>query len=119
MTEDKIETDIPGKFNAAEEAILEYLYVHPAKTIGTKSLIRAFKPDLTTIKQQQRAYEEIQSAIETLIADELARGKRVSSSGRVCYEKLRLTQKGEVAAIKERKRERKFVVSIRRIGGEK
>jgi hypothetical protein len=119
MTEDEIETDIPGKFNAAEEAILEYLYVHPGKTIGTKSLIRAFKPHLTTIKQQQQAYEETQSSIETLIADELVRGKRVCSSGRVCFEKLRLTQKGEVAAIKERKRERKFVISIRDIGTKK
>jgi hypothetical protein len=117
--EDKIEIDLPGKFNPEEEAILEYLYVNPAKTVGTRSLIKALKPEKSSAEQQQYTYEEIQSAIETLIAEELARGKRVAVAGRVCFEKLRLTQKGEVTAIKERKRAKKLVVTTQHIGGHK
>jgi len=116
MTEDRIEFDIPGKFNAAEEAILEYLYAHPDEVIGTDSLSGALKPDRKTIEQQQQTYEEIQSGIETLIAAGLVRGKRVSNSGNVCFEKLRLNRKGEVAAIRERKRLNKIVVSFDRFG---
>lgn len=114
-----IETDIPGKFDATEEAVLEYLYVHPGRVVGTEDLIREIKPDPGTTEQRQYTYDEIQGAIETLIADKIARGKRVSVSGRVSFEKLSLTRRGEVAAIRERKREKKLVVSISVIGRDK
>jgi hypothetical protein len=119
MAEDSIEIKIPGEFNAAEEALLEYLYVHPAKTTGTRSLTRNLRADRSTTEQKQYTYEEILSAIETLIADRLAAGKRVSTSGRLSYEKIRLTTKGEAAAIKERKREKKIAIEIRDLGSDK
>jgi hypothetical protein len=114
MTNNSIEFDNPGKFNATEEAILDYLYTHTdtAKSIGIDSLSKAPKPDRNTEGLRQQAYEEIQDGLETLALAGLISRKRVSNSGRVCFEKLRLTKAGEVAAIRERKRVKKFVVSV-------
>jgi hypothetical protein len=109
MADDKMEIGIPGKFSPEEEAILDHLYNHPDEMIGTGTLIGTLKPDQEATEKRQQSYEEIQGAIETLVAQGLAKGKRVSISGRVCFEKLRLTPRGEVAAIKERKRVKKLV----------
>jgi len=76
--DEHFEIDIPGKFSDSEEAILDYLYGHPDEKIGTKDLVRSLRAE------QPQAYEEIRYGVETLIAAALARGKRISDSGRIC-----------------------------------
>jgi hypothetical protein len=119
MPDDEIEMDIPGGLSQEEEAILDHLYNHPGEVIGTGSLMGTLKPDRDAPEKEQQAYEEIQGAIETSVAHGFAWGKRVSTSGRVCFDKLRLTRKGEVAAIRERKREKKLVFKIVDLGRDK
>jgi hypothetical protein len=112
MAVEKFESDIPGKFSPEEEAVLDYLYNHPDEAIVTKSLTEVLKPDRDTEEKQHQSYEEIQGAIEALIVSGLVKGKRGSSSGKIFFSKLRLTPKGEIAAINERKRPKKIVVKI-------
>lgn len=106
MAKGNIDTDDAGKLNQDEKAILDYLYANPIRGIGTGSLMRAFRPDQDTEGKQQQAYREIQGAIETLVLGGLVKGKRGSRSGEVYFDDLRLTPKGERAAIKERKGEK-------------
>ena len=95
--------EIIGKFNTTEQAILDYLYCHPDKGIGTGSLMRALRPDQDAAEKQKQAYREIQGAIETLVGQGLAEERGVSASGEVYFDNLRLTTKGERVAIKKRK----------------
>jgi hypothetical protein len=119
MAKNRIEFDILGKFSGTEEAILEYLFTHDDGPIGTSRLAGALKPDRTSAEQQQEACEEIQVGLETLDLAGLIRRRRVPRSGSVYFENIHLTRKGEVAAMRERKRVNKVVVSIVYSAGEK
>ncbi len=101
----------PGKFNATEEAILAYLYAHPEE-IGTKGLASILK------LEEQESWKDIEEGIKTLIAAGLIRGKRVSDPQCVWHEKLRLTTKGEVEAIKQERRPKGITVNIELVGGD-
>jgi hypothetical protein len=86
-----------GNYSEVEEAILDYLFNNPAATTGTYSLMKALKPDKdspdgswTTPAAQQKAYEEIEFGIETLIKDKLAKGKRGGTPGNIEYNQLQL-----------------------------
>ena len=108
--------DAPGKLGGAEVAILDYLYKHPGESIGTAGLVKVLKPEHKTGEQQTLAFEEIQDGVETLIANKLAKGKRVSQSGRIEFVQLRLTAKGEAEAIKQKRRLKKIRVTVSTIG---
>jgi len=103
---------VQGKFNETEEAILEFLYTHP-NGWGTYSLTRELRPEPKTglsEEQKLKAFDEIQHAIETLVAAKVAKGKRLrDASGRVYFEKLQLTANGEAEAIKQRRRVKQIV----------
>jgi hypothetical protein len=116
MEDGTIEINLPGEFDPMEEAILNSLYEHPRGDIGVKDLVRILKPEHTTAEQQEQDFEEVQHGIETLIVARLVRGQRVSESGKVRHDTLRLTRKGEAEAIKQRRREKKITVSMVRIG---
>jgi hypothetical protein len=100
----------PGKFSATEEAILAHLYAHPEE-IGAKGLASILKPE------EQESWKDIEEGIKTLIAARLVRGKRVSDSQSVWHEKLHLTTKGEVEAIKQERRQG-ITLSIEFIDGD-
>lgn len=119
MEDNHFEVDIPGKFSPVVESILGYFYSHPDGNIGTADLTRILRPGQSTTEQQQKAIDEIQDGIETLVVAKLVRGKRVSDSGNVQYVKLRLTKTGEREAIKEQRRTKSFSVSVNNstIGG--
>lgn len=114
------EMNIPGKFNPLEESILDYLYDHPDDEIGTESLAQALKPEqfAAGVGAEIAVCDEVQNGIETLIAANLVRGKRIAPLKVVEYSKLRLTPKGEAEAIKQRRRDKKLIVSVKNIGGE-
>lgn len=114
MKDKNFEVDVPGKFSATEEAILEYFFEHPDENIGTAGLIKVLKLEQSTAGQEQQAYKEIQFGIESLVAARLVKGKRVSESGRVQYVQLRLTAKGEAEAIKQKRRLKKIIFDIPR-----
>jgi hypothetical protein len=119
MEDDRQEIDIPGEFSKVEGAVLIYLYNHPKSVIGVKGLIRLLKPDRDTPKKQRQAYEEIFEAVETLIGRRLVNGERIKRAGMLSYQKLRLTTKGQAETIKEKKREKAFVVIHEHVGKDK
>ncbi len=102
----------PGKFNATEEAILDYLYAHPAEGIGAKGLASILKPE------EQESWKDIEEGIKTLIVGGLVKGKRVSAPQSVWHEKLRLTTKGEAEAIKQERRPKGITLNLQFIGGD-
>ena len=108
------EVNVPGKFGSKEEAVLEYLYGHPADTIGTAGLAKILEPKQDAVE----VVDETQYEIETLGAARLVKGKRVSESGKVRFVGLRLTTRGEAEAIKQQRRTKSIKVSIRMIGSE-
>ena len=91
------------KFSETEKLILESLYANPDSKLGTADLMKVVKPEQSTEEQQQQAYKETQYAIETLVAENLAKGKLHAGFGDVCYAELRLTAKGEAEAINQRR----------------
>jgi hypothetical protein len=112
---EQFDVDVPGKFGSAEVAILDYLYKHP-ESISTARLVEILKPENKTGEQQKLAFDEIQDGVETLIANKLVKGKRVSQSGRIEFVQLRLTAKGEAEAIKQKRRLKKIRVTVSEIG---
>ena len=64
--------------------------------------MRILRPQQIEGEQDQQAYEEIQVAVEKLIAAKLITGKRVPESERVFFDKLHLTRKGEIEAIRRK-----------------
>lgn len=102
MRDEHFDVNIPSKFSSTEEAILAYLYVHPCDNIGTGDLARILKSE----QDATEAFDQTQYGIETLVAERLVKGKRVSESGKVQYIELRLTTKGEEVAINEQRRAR-------------
>jgi hypothetical protein len=107
------EIDLPGKYNAIEEAILIYLYEHPGWDAGTANLVQMLKPGLQSDELQQ-AWEDVQYGIETLVKDGLVSGNRYLQNGLLQYSKLNLSTKGEVEAITQKRRPKKLVHSVPR-----
>jgi hypothetical protein len=89
---------VHGKFGLTCKAILRCLYKRQDGTTGTKDLMKVLRPE-----QRQKAYEEIQTAVEKLLAAKLVTGKRAVEPGRVFFNKLCLTPKGEIEVIQQRK----------------
>ncbi|SRR6266487_3403673 len=102
-----------GKFSETEEATLAYLYAHPEEEIGAKGLASILKPE------EQESWKDIEEGIKTLIVAGLVVGKRVSDTQSVWHEKLRLTTKGEMEAIKEERRPKEGItLNLRFVGDE-
>jgi hypothetical protein len=101
---------VPGEFGLAGKDILRRLYTSKDKTLGTKNLMRILRPQQIEGEQEQKAYEEIQDAVEDLLMAGLVTGKKVVESGRVMFEKLNLTPKGIRKAIRVRKLEPNFII---------
>ena len=107
------EIDLPGKYSAIEEAILIYLFEHQGWDAGTVNLVQILKPGLQSDELQQ-AWKDVQYGIETLVQDGLVSGNRYVQNGLLQYSKLKLSSKGEVDAITQRRRPTKLVHSVPR-----
>jgi len=108
------EVNLAGEFSETEEAMLAYLYAHPDSDIGTPGLMTILKLGQDNDEQRQQAYKVTQYAIETLVASGLVKGKRYPGFGDVYHAELRLTPKGEMEAIKQKRRVKKIIVDIPR-----
>jgi hypothetical protein len=106
--------DISGPLGIVGKAVLGCLYKHANGTIGTKDLMKILRPSQNEVGQEQKAYEEIQGAIEKLLLARLVTGKRVPESEKVYHIKLRLTPKGEVEALRQRDLPDTLVVDLPR-----
>jgi hypothetical protein len=95
---------IPGEYGATEEAILRHLYEHPGERIGVADLVRAL----------EQSFEDVLFGVETLIEQRLPKGKRVLESEKLQFINLRLTAKGEAAAIRERRRPKSIILNVPR-----
>ena len=93
------------EFDGAECNILITIYEWPDVHFSTYTLTQRLNPSLQiTAPECRTAFTHVSSAIEEHIVRGLIRGKRSKSSDGVFFENLKLTYKGEQAAIRVRKR---------------
>jgi hypothetical protein len=110
------EVTLPGKYPETEEAILIWLYEHPGHDASTDTFTRLFSPDLKMHEASEglrEALEKTQSAIETLVEQRLVARDRFLQ-GIVKFSKLRLTDRGEAEAIRQKRRPRKLIHDVPR-----
>jgi hypothetical protein len=93
----------PPVFSDKESAILIAIYDNPNIVYSTYSLFPALNP---TIPADAIALAKILAATEELISRGLVRGERLKSGEGIYFSELKLTYKGEQAAIHERKRKK-------------
>ena len=92
-------------FDGTEGDILIEIYECPDVPLSSYTLTQRLNPDLPiTTPEYRTAFAHVSSAIEEHIVRGLIRGKRSKSADGVFFNNLKLTSKGERAAIRERKR---------------
>jgi hypothetical protein len=93
------------EFDGNEGDVLIAIYESPDVPFSAYTLIQSLNPNLqTNTPEYSAAFARICSVIEGHIVRGLIRGKRSKSDDGVFFENLKLTYKGEQAAIQERKR---------------
>ena len=91
-------------FDGTEGDILDELYEWPGVTFSSHTLTQRLNPDLQiTAPEYRTAFALVSSIIEKHIGG-LIRGKRSRDADGVFFNNLKLTSKGEQAAIQERER---------------
>jgi len=96
-------------FSDDESAVLLALYEQPLGLLDPYGLVRELKPDVRSGTPQHKvALTGVFLAVENLILGDLVIGERVNGPDGVYFEKLKLTRKGEQAAIRERRRVAEF-----------
>lgn len=92
------------EFGWNEGKILDAMYEVADGTYDLNMLIRKIEPTVQTgTPEAGKAVAEVRDAIERLIMRGYMRGQRTTGVDGVYFKKLRLTPKGERAAIKQRK----------------
>jgi hypothetical protein len=92
-------------FDGAEGDVLIAIYDWPDDPFSTYTLTEKLNPSLQiTAPEYRTAFTHVSGAIEKHIVRGLIRGKRSRSADGVFFENLKLTYKGEQAAIQERER---------------
>jgi hypothetical protein len=92
-------------FDGTEGDVLIEIYECPDVPFSSYTLTQRLNPNLQTATPEYRtAFARVNSAIEEHIVRGLIRGKRSKSAGGVFFNNLKLTYKGEQAAIQERNR---------------
>jgi hypothetical protein len=95
----------PDAFNETECAILNAMYEAEDGTYDSYTLAQKLNPTVQAGTQPAHlAFTETREATEGLIVHGLARGQRLTGADGVYFSKLRLTPKGEQAAIQQRRR---------------
>jgi hypothetical protein len=91
------------EFAAVVGDILIELYERPDLTFSSHTLTQKLNPNLATSDPEYRtAFAHVNSAIETHLGSGLLQGKRSRHDDGVFFKDLKLTRKGEKAAIQER-----------------
>lgn len=92
-------------FDGTEGDVLIAIYEWPDVPFSSHTLTQRLNPNLQITGPEYRAaFAHISSAIEEHIVRGLIRGKRSRDVGGVFFNNLKLTSKGEQAAIQERNR---------------
>ena len=93
------------EFDGTEGDILIAIYERPDVPFSSYTLTQRLNPNLQTATPEYRtAFAHVRSVIEEHIVRGLIRGKRSRSADGVFFENLKLTYKGERAAIGVHKR---------------
>ncbi|HEY5382433.1 MAG TPA: hypothetical protein VIJ65_09260 [Acidobacteriaceae bacterium] len=92
-------------FEGTEGDVLIALYEWPNVTFSSHTLTQRLNPNFQiTAPEYRTAFAHVSSVIEEHIVRGLIRGKRSRNDDGVFFNNLKLTSKGEQAAIQERKR---------------
>ncbi len=96
----------PSTFSEMESKILVTIYEQPGSNLNAYTLAQAFNPaDDLASPEYQTVVENICEATENLIVHALVQGTRQRrADNRIYFDRLKLTRKGERAAIQERNR---------------
>jgi hypothetical protein len=90
-------------FNGDEAAILDAMYEVENGTYDSYTLARKLNPTVkTSTPEAHTAFIKTREATEGLIVKNLVRGERLTGADGVYFNKLKLTPKGEQAAIGQR-----------------
>jgi len=102
-------------FDGTEGDVLIEIYEWPDVPFSSYTLTQRLNPNLQTATPEYRtAFARISSVIEGHIVHGLIRGKRSKSADGVFFNNLKLTYKGEQAAIQERNR-RTLAVDVKQL----
>jgi hypothetical protein len=94
-----------SEFDGTEGDVLIAIYELPDVPSSTYTLTETLNPNLQITSPDYRAaFARVSNVIEDHYVRGLIRGKRSKSADGVFFENLKLTYKGEQAAIQERKR---------------
>jgi hypothetical protein len=92
-------------FDGTEGDVLLEIYECPDVPFSSYTLTQRLNPNLqTTTPEYRAAFAHVSSVIEDHLVRGLIRGKRSRSAGGVFFNNLKLTYRGEQAAIQERNR---------------
>jgi len=92
-------------FDGTEGDVLIEIYECPDVPFSSYTLTQRLNPNLQTATPEYRtAFAHVNSVIDDHFVSGLIRGKRSKSADGVFFNKLKLTYKGERAAIQERNR---------------
>ena len=92
-------------FDGTEGDVLIAIYEWPDVTFSSHTLTQRLNPNLQiTAPEYRTAFAHVSSVIEEHIVRGLIRGKRSRDADGVFFNNLKLTPKGEQAAIQVRKR---------------
>lgn len=109
MTDTEIE--VPSDFDKTEAAVLNALYERADGTYSSHTLYLIINPNVQVgTPSAGEAFASVRNATERLIARDLVRGERLNGVDGVYFNALKLTAKGERAAIKERNRVRVVLI---------
>jgi hypothetical protein len=110
MTDQKIDIS-SADFDKIEGAVLNALYERANGTYSSYALYLVIHPDVQPGTQPaEEAFVSVRDATERLIASDLVKGERLNGADGVYFDVLKLTDKGERAAIKERNRVKAVII---------
>ena len=102
-------------FDGTEGDVLIEIYECPDVPFSSYTLTQRLNPNLQiTTPEYRTAFAHVNSVIEDHFVSGLIRGKRSKSADGVFFNKLKLTYKGEQAAIQERNR-RTLAVDVKQL----
>ena len=102
-------------FDGTEGDVLIEIYEWPDVPFSSYTLTQRLNPNLQTATPEYRtAFAHVNSVIEDHFVSGLIRGKRSKSADGVFFNNLKLTYKGEQAAIQERNR-RTLAVDVKQL----
>ena len=102
-------------FDGTEGDVLIEIYEWPDVPFSSYTLTQRLNPNLQTATPEYRtAFAHVNSVIEDHFVRGLIRGKRSKSADGVFFNNLKLTYKGEQAAIQERNR-RTLAVDVKQL----